>query len=161
MWQWAGIWTNPIACISMRHILLFFVVFIQINRTEWRWLCMCNKLQPSERQNIAKFKWLLHLTHIFPSIDKLTPAKNCRSMVKKPFPLIEISRLLIWERSSCLAKCSFSLSPAQNVSFSIFLINSVFWKEEKWSKNVWFLEYSYMKELCLRSVPEQSSSGKH
>lgn len=67
-------------------------------------------------------------------IKILTPARNCRSMVKNPLPLIEMSKLLICDRSSCFAKCSFSLSPAQKVSFSMFLISSVFYENVEFSQ---------------------------
>lgn len=61
--------------------------------------------------------------------NNYTPAKNCLFIMKNPFPLIEMSRLLICDSNSCLAKCSFSLSPAQNVSFSIFLMSSIFYMD--------------------------------
>lgn len=115
----------------------------QISRTEWKWWCKYSKRQPSVQKWQEKIRWTeshreITVTLAFaivvpkklkrkPIFTKLTPARNCRLMMKNPFPLIEISKLFICDRSSCLAKCNLSLSPAQNVNFSMFLINSVFY----------------------------------
>lgn len=58
--------------------------------------------------------------------EKLTRAKNWRSTLKNPFPVIEMFKLLICINNSCLSECSLWLLPVQNDNLSIFSINMNF-----------------------------------
>lgn len=81
-------------------------------------------------------------THLFKCLSisvcmrELTPAKNWRSTMKKSFPLIDMSKLVICKRRSCFAKCNFWLSPIQNVSRSIDVTNFVFYKTTNVFRNL-------------------------
>lgn len=128
---------------------------------------MCNKPWPSENKDWQKRRLLYRFIvrifiknvnvsyfFIFATMfsmfngEKLTRAKNCRSTLKNPLPLIEMFKLLICANSSRLSKCNFWLSPDQNDNFSIFLINSYFWLTKYWILHYADKYYFQFKSIC-------------
>lgn len=138
-----GLW-QPLTNIRRNNILIFcciqfwsyvnsWIIFISPNKIVWILWCKCS----TPPTTVGKKK-----THLFKCLSisvcmrELTPAKNWRSTMKKSFPLIDMSKLVICKRRSCFAKCNFWLSPIQNVSRSIDVTNFVFYKTTNVFRNL-------------------------
>lgn len=148
---------TKISCAFLSSLIISFSSQI----FEWISWYKCNKPIPSRKKweiRIDQWSCFMQTSTLYINIyGKLTLAKDLRSMKKNPLPVIEKSKLTICAKSSCLAKWSFSLSPAQNVSCSMCSINSFFFKNKR-EKILNEMNISAIRSLLLL---EHCNGSKH